>query len=231
MMDFDREFLVQELQKQAETNRKMTYAHEKLIRDKIAMEKKLEEISRERDHLLDDLQIALQRRSHDNDDALASTDDCYDENVRNYTQQIQELIQASFEKSSIIIHLQSKLLEAKEMFDACKRNNEELRSKNENLMQQVRDLTINYDFQRTQSKRLTEQVNQNKCELNRVATTKREIHALKFELARVKEEKDAICHELEEFKEVAVAMNVKCDMLQKEKTCEEEKRGEVGCFE
>lgn len=222
VMDFDREYLVQELKKCSESNHKMTYVHEKLIREKIMMEKKLEDVARERDELFEDLQVALEGRNGE-----LKEDETVDNEARNCIKQIQDLLQVNFEKSSIIICLQSKLLESNQIFDACKKNNEELRLRNENLMQQVRDLTINYDFQRTQSKRLTEQVKQSKCELNRAVTAKGEIHSLKFELARVKEEKEEISHELQEFKEVVAAMNVKFDILKKEKTNEEERRGEV----
>ena len=62
---------------------------------------------------------------------------------------------------------------------------EELQIHNKDLMQQVKDLTINYDFQRTRSIRLQEKYEQSHSELNKSAAVTRELHTAKFKLNKV----------------------------------------------
>jgi len=130
------------------------------------------------------------------------------------------------EKSQLIIALQAQMLASKGDNEGTSRVISELTKKNENLMQQVKDLTIGYDWQRQRSNRLSEQVDQNKTELRKVCTVNRKIHELKFELLRVKEERDDAERKVKEFRSAVTELNVSYDMLQQQQYSEAEQRGQ-----
>lgn len=225
LLDYDREYLVKELAKMCEANTTMAYMQKKLMTEKHLVEKKYGELMNERvnqDAVIKDMQAELDRKL---ESSVRKTDDWKE--LQKYVNHCQELTRDSVEKSNIIINLQSRLLAVTEDIENNTKRNEELRRKNESLMQQVRDLTINYDWQRTQSKRLYAQVDQNNDALRKANSTQNETYQLKFQLAHVTEERDEALHRMNEFKNVMQALNVKLDMLQQEKSSEELTRGQV----
>ena len=226
LLDYDREYLVKELTKLAEHNRSLSYMYSRILKEKNVLEKHLDETKSEiqgKNELVEELHGEIE-----NIRELAMKKDGSSEDMQICFAHCQELIRDNSEKSNIIIALQSKLLSINEGIEMEKKRNEEVLFKNENLMQQVRALTIDCDWQRTQSKRLSEQVDQKSGDnLRKTAEVKRETYRLKFELSRVTEEKDAAVHKLEEFKNVMSALNARHDILQQEKCNEEEKRDQV----
>ena len=224
LLDFDHHYLIQELKKATDSNRATLYQHEKFLQERKLMEQKLEDISKEleeREDLITDLKKALDDKENDSIRDKLVTD------VEAYASKADELFRANFDKSCIIITLQSQLLAAKESFEDFRKSNESLRRKNENLMGQVRELTISYDFQRSQSKRLSKQVDANNTELKQVADTKKELLSLRFELARMREDNEVLMHKSSELNKRKKELETLCELLHQEKSSAEEARGKV----
>ena len=139
----------------------------------------------------------------------------------------QALVQDSSDKSNIIIALQARLLAVNEDRNEVNRKVEEFQMRNKDLMQQVKDLTINYDFQRTRSIRLQEKYEQSHSELSKSAAVTRELHLAKFNLTKANEENDALHKKLDEYRNVVPALNAKLCLLQEQNEVESEKRTEI----
>lgn len=139
----------------------------------------------------------------------------------------QALVQDSSDKSNIIIALQARLLAINEDRNEVNRKIEELQMRNKDLTQQVKDLTINYDFQRTKSIRLQEKYEKSHSELSKSAAVTRELHVAKFNLNKVSEERDALHKKLDEYRNVVPALNAKLCLLQEQNEVESEKRTEI----
>ena len=142
-------------------------------------------------------------------------------------QHCQQLAQENAEKSNTIITLQAHLIAVNE--DTEKRNklHDKVHEKNTTLMQQVKDLTIHYDFQRRESQRLSETVERTNSNIEINASNERELHAVKFELARVKEDRDEMSAKLDECGKTIASLNAKVSLLQEQKTTESEIRTEI----
>lgn len=139
----------------------------------------------------------------------------------------QDITQENAEKSNVIIALQARLLAVNEDRDKMNQNYEELQTKNKDLMQQVKDLTINYDFQRTKSMRLQEKYDKSSDELSRNVTQQREIHSIKFNYAKLSEEKEELSKKLEEYRSVVTALRAKLSLVSEQKAAEYERRSEI----
>ena len=139
----------------------------------------------------------------------------------------QALVQDNTDKSNIIIALQARLLAINEDRDEMNKSVDELQMKNKNLMQQVKDLTINYDFQRTRSIRLQEKYEKSNNELGKITALNRELHQAKFQLSKVNEENEGLHKKLEEYRSVVPALNAKLYLLQEQNEVESEKRSEI----
>lgn len=142
-------------------------------------------------------------------------------------QHCQSLTHENAEKSNVIIALQARLLAVNEDRDKMNRNFEEIQSKNKNLMQQVKDLTINYDFQRTKSMRLQEKYEKSNDELSRNVEKQRELHTVKFKCAKLSEEKEELLKKLDEYRSVVTALNAKLSLVNEQKAAESERRSEI----
>lgn len=139
----------------------------------------------------------------------------------------QALVQESSDKGNIIIMLQARMLALNEDRNEVNRKVEELQMRNKDLTQQVKDLTINYDFQRTKSIRLQEKYEKSHSELSKSAAVTRELHVAKFNLNKVNEEKDALHKKLDEYRNVVSALNAKLCLLREQNEFENGKRTEI----
>jgi len=223
LLDFDRQYLVQELEKSTATAQSMAYMQSKMTKEKTLLENQVRDLQiqmKERDELVEELTLEINLK-----DKLISSKENSQE-LKNAYLQSQSLLIENAEKSQLIIALQAQMLASKGDNEGTSRVISELTRKNENLMQQVKDLTIGYDWQRQRSNRLSEQVDQNKTELRKVCTVNRKIHELKFELLRVKEERDDAERKVKEFRSAVTELNVSYDMLQQQQYSEAEQRGQ-----
>lgn len=223
LLDFDRQYLVQELEKSTATAQSMAYMQSKMTKEKTLLENQVRDLQiqmKERDELVEELTLEINLK----DKFISSKENSQE--LKNAYLQSQSLLIENAEKSQLIIALQAQMLASKGDNEGTSRVISELTKKNENLMQQVKDLTIGYDWQRQRSNRLSEQVDQNKTELRKVCTVNRKIHELKFELLRVKEERDDAERKVKEFRSAVTELNVSYDMLQQQQYSEAEQRGQ-----
>ena len=212
---------MKELKKTTESNREKIYQQERLLHEKKISEQKLQIALKEiqdREKVIEDLKHALETSN------LNQTET---QNSNNNLTHAHE--QEIYEKDRIIIDLQSKLLAAREYFENFRKTNEVLHRKNENLVLQVRDLTINYDFERSQSRRLSKQVDKNNSDRKQVDQAKCELLKLRFELTKLAEDKEDLSMKVEELTKQNIELESLCGILRKEKTSAEENKGKV-CF-
>ena len=139
----------------------------------------------------------------------------------------QELVEENSEKSNIIIALQARLLAINEDSEKRHKMSETIQIKNKYLMQQVKDLTINYDFQRTESQRLMNKVDKNTNDAKQSALSQRQIHSLQYLNHNLTQERDDGRNKIEEYKKVVIALNARLSFLQEQKDCESERRSEI----
>ena len=225
-LDFDNRYLLQELQKMSESNRATLHLHERFTHERSLMQMKLDEFKHElndRDEVISDLKSAIDCRRGSSDSINQTL--LMDVEVKN--RKMKEMFQENFEKSCHIIKVQSQLIALKESFEKLHKSKECVSRKNDQLISQVRDLTINYDFQRSKTQRLSCQVDASKTILRNVADTKKELLSTKFELSRMKEEKETILESLETLERKNIQLESECNMLQNDKSSAEEEKGKV----
>ena len=216
LVDYDRQYLANQLAKTAGDLQMLTYVHSKMVQEKNSLEERLLEatgdLESQQKHV-EDLKEELRSITQTAVESRKLTV----ENLEPINRYMQDLIKENMDKSNAIITLQHRLLVSNEELDQTRRLMEELRKKNEALMQQFRDLTINYDWERRQSKRLTERVQRQTDEIRKSEDVRREIYELKFKLTEVREERDAANEQLQEFRRVTEALNMKFDLMVQEK--------------
>ena len=228
-LSFDNRYLLQELQKMSESKRATLQTHERLVHERTMMQMKLKEFKSElndRDEVIQDLTSTIESRRGEDDSINQTLLTDFEANER----KVGELFQDNFDKSCNIIKLQSQLLAIKESFEKLRRSKEAVSRKNEQLASQVRDLTINYDFQRSKTQRLSWQVDANKTKLENVADTKKELLAVKFELSRLREEKECVAEKLETSERKNYELESECNMLRRDKSNVEVEKSKVTVF-
>lgn len=145
LLDFDRQYLVQELEKSTATAKSMAYMQSKMTKEKTLLENQVRDLQiqmKERDELVEELTLEINLK-----DKLISSKENSQE-LKNAYLQSQSLLIENAEKSQLIIALQAQMIASKGDNEGTGRVISELTRKNENLMQQVKDLTIGkyYDF-------------------------------------------------------------------------------------
>lgn len=224
--DHDREFLAKELSNLSDQYRTLAYMQSKTMKEKQIIEKKLieatGELSSSKKYIEElNFELAVKRASDEIEESQEHME------MNKLLLHCQALAQDNSEKSNIIIALQARLLTLNEEYEKKTTFQEDMQMKHKNLMQQVKDLTVNYDFQRHESLRLKEKVEQKTDVLEKHVSNQREIHSLKFQLAKVTEERDEALVKLEEFKSVVTALSAKLSLLQEERDNETGKRDEL----
>ena len=157
----------------------------------------------------------------------------HNDNFQLHLLKTQQLCKDNAEKSQMIIQYQHQIIMLKDDQGLLHKEITTLKLKNSNLLKKMNDLKTDYDWQRSCSQRLSEQVDQSKDELKQLRKEKearKKIFDLQFELAQVNEERDDALHKMKEYREVTSALKVKYDKLKQEKNEEAERRGEVSCI-
>ncbi|XP_065658775.1 caspase recruitment domain-containing protein 11 isoform X2 [Hydra vulgaris] len=199
-----REYLLNELTKLAEENRNHAYLYSKTLTEKNVLEKRLNDLKEEmieKEKIINSLEEDIKLKSLNNCSKL-------------YSHHFREMLIENADKSNVIIGLQARLLLLKERNEIISYNNVELVKKNEDLMNQIRDLAIKYDFKRLESKRLSLQINLNSDSLKAASDCKKEIYSLKFKLIQANEEKNYAEKKLEEAQKVISEMKLQLEFLQ-----------------
>ncbi|XP_047143266.1 caspase recruitment domain-containing protein 11 isoform X1 [Hydra vulgaris] len=199
-----REYLLNELTKLAEENRNHAYLYSKTLTEKNVLEKRLNDLKEE---LIEKEKII---NSLEEDIKLKSLNNC----SKLYSHHFREMLIENADKSNVIIGLQARLLLLKERNEIISYNNVELVKKNEDLMNQIKDLAIKYDFKRLESKRLSLQINLNCDSLKAASDCKKEIYSLKFKLIQANEEKNYAEKKFEEAQKVISDMKLQLELLQ-----------------
>ena len=130
---------------------------------------------------------------------------------------IQELMAENADKSNKIISLQQSLLEMVGNAEKDKIASMELRRRHEEALQQLRDVTVNYDFERRNSLKMTEKMRKQTDQIKQGDDLRRELFELKLRLSEMREERDEAREELREFRNVTEALNAKFDCVRQEK--------------
>lgn len=223
LLDHERKYLASELEKLASTNYRMSQMQSKLTKEKCLLQeenRKLSQVIAEKNFEIEELEKNLI-----NQKTLLSVKPNKEESLTRYFLKAQE----NAEQSQLIINYLAKIMAMKDEQEILHKENNALKMKNNSLLQKIDDLSSDYKWQRSRSELLSRQVQQRKTELKDVQLSKKKLFALEFELARVTEEKDAALQRVKEFRDVMTALNIKCDILHKEKFEETERHGQV-CF-
>ena len=121
------------------------------------------------------------------------------------------------ENNVFIIALQMKLLDYKEQIDGLEKRNSELSSQNDCLKGKLNEICQHYENERRQSLRLTERLETQKSDIERVQETKRKCRELTFQIQQFSKERDDIAEELEQLKNWTEALKVQYDIIKQEK--------------
>ena len=121
------------------------------------------------------------------------------------------------ENNTFIIALQMRLLEYKEQIDGLEKQNSELISQNDCLKGKLSEICKHYENERRQSMRLTERLETQKSDIERVQETKRKYRELMFQNQQILRERDDIVEELEQLKNWTEALKVRYDIIKQEK--------------
>lgn len=222
-MDHDRKYLASELEKSVSSNHRMSHMQSLLTKEKCLLQEEnrnLKQVISEKNVEIEELEKNLMDQK-----SLLFDKPNKEESLTRYLLKAQE----NAEKSQLIINYFARTMAMKDEQEMLHKEIKALKVKNSNLLQKLDILSSDYKWQRSRSELLSRQVQQRKTELKDVQLSKKKLFALEFELARVTEEKDAALQRVKEFRDVMTALNIKCDILHKEKFEETEKHGQV-CF-
>ena len=208
LLDHDKEFLAKELTKLSKQYQQLLHTHSR----KIAEEKKLNQV-------IEKLQIDLDQRD-DNLVAIQMDTEKYStssqklkEDISSYKQRYLQAAKSNIEMKDQIIVLQQRVMDLHE----CKKYNEKLQSKNEELTQQIRSLTIAFDYERSNTERLSKTVRVKDNEIQESQKSRKEFYALKFQLSKANEDIAEYRSTIEELKKSSVALSGRHDELKKQK--------------
>eukprot|EP00794_Sanderia_malayensis_P009401 gene9401-10389_t len=215
LVDFDREFLAKQLDRAMTDLKCMTYWQSKILKEKNNLEQKLSEATDDlqiKDKNMNDLQekiiqfTAEKRAEATEEDSLQT-----EQPMQLY---LQELWRDNMERSNVIIALQGRLLVANEEIEELKATNSKLAKKNEDFRGQVRNLTIVYDHERRNSKKLNETMISQTTESD---VLRKEILKWKYDYNCVLEERDMLQNELEDVQKWGEILNARFDIITQEK--------------
>ena len=218
LIDFDRQFLANQLQRALNDLQSMAYNHKKILEEKNILERKLYETTAELElqqsyfHSMHEeiMHSYCKRRATETEAEALKTN----QPLQLY---LQELWQENMEKGNVIIALQGKLLAVNEEFEIMKRNSEQLEQKNQALKESVKELTINYDSERRNSKKLNETVKEQTDEIQKLDSLRKTVLELKYQVGLVQEERDNCRKELEEFRKWTEVLNARFDIVAQER--------------
>ena len=130
---------------------------------------------------------------------------------------IRELMAENADKSNRVISLQESLLHAKGSVEKERIAFIDLQQRHEAILQQMRDLTINYDWERHNSRKMTEKMRKQTDQIKQGGDLRREIFELTLKLSEMRDERDEAREELREFRNVTEALNAKFDSVREQK--------------
>ncbi len=215
LFDFDRQFLANQLEKATTDLQALTYMHNKMVHEKSQLERRMIET-------VGDLENEQMRTRELREEMMSMSNEARGsrtsvESLQPAQQYVQELIAENADKSNIIISLQQTLLSAVSKAEQDKATMDELQRRQEEHLQQIRDLTINYDWERRNSRKMGEKICRQNDQIRQGDDLRREIFELKLKLSEMQEQRDDAREELREFRNVTEALNAKFDTVRKEK--------------
>ena len=211
MLDHDKEFLAKELANLSKQYQQLWYMHSKTITEKTRLEQSMQKMQKDledRDSILTTLRTQL--------DAEKFADGSVRDDINAQKLLSQQVMRENCQQKETIISLQQRVMELRE----CKSQTDMLRSKNEELIEQIRNLTIEFDLARSDSERLSESVRRKDNELEESHKDKKEFYNLKFQLAKKNEELTDCRRKIEELKKGSLALTGRHDEMQKQKVNE-----------
>lgn len=227
-VDHERQYLAKELEQSVGSNHRMSLLHSMLLDEKNSLQEeneKLQRIIEDKNQEIEETQLELQNLQSMLYEKIENNED-----LKQQFFIAQHLCKDNAEKSQLVIHYQHQIITLKDEKDLLDKEITTLKLRNRNLLDKMNCLKTDYDWQRTRSETLSDQVDKNKNELEELRKekeTNKIIFELQFELARVTEEKDNAVGKMKDFRDVTSALKVKYDRLKQEKYEEAEKRGEV----
>ena len=211
LLDHDKEFLAKELIKLSKQYQQLLDTHSR----KIAEEKKLNQVIEklkldldERDNNLITIRMDSERHS--------TSSEKLKEDISLYKERYLQAAKSNIEMKDQIIVLQQRVMDLHE----CKKYSDKLQSKNEELTQQIRSLTIAFDYERSNTERLTKTVRVKDNELQESQKSRKEFYALKFQLSKANEDIAEYRSTIEELKKSSIALAGRHDELKKQKVNE-----------
>ena len=134
-----------------------------------------------------------------------------------FTHQISAERERINENNTFIIALQMRLLDYKEQIDSLEKQKNELSSQNDTLKGKLHEIYANYENERRQSMKLSERLETQKSDIERVQETKRKNRELVFQNQQLLNERDEITEELDQLKKWTEALKARYDILKQEK--------------
>jgi len=220
-IDFDRQYLSKQLENTTSDFQMLTSVHNRMVHEKNALEKKFMEATTDiesKQQQLKDLKEQLEITKAMSLPGRARSS----ESSQALQRYIQELMAENADKSNRIISLQESLLQAVGSAEKERMAYLELQQRHEDKLQQMRELTINYDWERRNSRKMSEKMRKQTDQIKQGEDLRREIFELKLKLSEMQDERDEAREELREFRNVTEALNAKFDSVceQKEQAIE-----------
>ena len=194
----------------------MTLRHDQVLKSNQELSKALQETryelddKRNRVERLEKQVIELEAKSLEVQTNAQKAQDVFNQQLSTEKERINE-------NNTFIIALQMRLLDYKEQIDGLEKRNSELKSENDCLKGKLNEVCKHYEDERRQSMRLTERLQTQKSDIERVQETKRKCRELTFQNQKLLKERDDISEELEQLKNWTEALKVRYDIVKQEK--------------
>ena len=216
LIDFDRQYLATQLEKTAGDLKMLSHVHSKIVHEKNALERKVLETSSNLEDQQQEVQELREQLKNSRGQSLPNHGNAAGNSftVQRY---IQELMAENADKSNRIISLQQSLLDAVENSEKDRASFVDLQRRHEEILQQLRDVTINYDWERRNSIRMSEKMRKQSNQIKIGEDLRREIFDLKLKLSEMQDQRDEARDELREFRNVTEALSAKFDSVRQEK--------------
>lgn len=194
----------------------LTLHHDQVLKDNHELRKKLEEALLEQDRKQRRID-SLEKQVLDTEDALVSeARSSANKTGQNLLQRF-EVVQREGRTNQFIIQLQMKLLTAHEENETLRKQMEEVRTRGDELYQQLSKVNVDYAFERKETTKLSQQLRFQTAEMKTCQSLKKKLREVQFESAKMQCELQDKDNDLTEVKRWTEALKAQFDLVEAEK--------------
>lgn len=197
----------------------MTLRYDQVLKDNKELKKKLEDAWSEQARKQRRIE-ALERQVSDTEEALVNEAQSSASNAGENLLQRFEVVQREGRTNQFIIQLQMKLLTAHEENEMLRKQMEDVKASNSELLKQLSKVNVDYAFKKKETTKLSLQLKSQSAEMKSCESLKQKLREVQFQNGKLRcelQEKESEVLELTEVKHWTEALKARFDLIVAEK--------------